>query len=84
MRISRRLNKMGWHQAGFVIAVPEDPVEACFAAPAIRALRNGRPHATIAVATPASLVPLWEREERIDFIVPYAENASVKMITGVM
>lgn len=67
-----------------VIAVPEDPVEACFAAPAIRAFRNGRPHATIAVATPASLVPLWEREERIDFIVPYAENASVKMITAAL
>lgn len=67
-----------------VIAVPEDPVEACFAAPAIRALRNGRPHATIAIATPASLVPLWERELRIDFIVPYAENASVKMITAAL
>jgi len=61
-----------------VIAAPEDPVEACFAAPALRGLRNARPHATIAVTTPAALAPLWEREGRYDHIIPYHERASVK------
>ena len=35
-----------------IIAAPADPTEACLAAPAIRALRNGRPQATIAIVTP--------------------------------
>lgn len=63
-----------------IIAAPADPLEACLAAPAIRALRNGRPHATIAIATPASLAPLWEREQNINHIVSYPDRASTKEI----
>jgi ADP-heptose:LPS heptosyltransferase len=62
------------------IATPEDPVEACLAAPAIRALRNARPHATIALVTPAELGPLWEREGHFNHLITYSSRGAVKEI----
>lgn len=63
-----------------ILAAPEDPVEACLAAPAVRAFRNGHPEATIALTTPSSLAPLWDRIPEIDHVLPYSSRASANEI----
>ena len=67
-----------------VISAPEDPVEACFSVPAVRALRHGRPNATIAVTTPASLAPLWNRVAGIKHVVAYPDRSSPNAIVSLL
>lgn len=67
-----------------VIAAPEDPVEACFSVPAVRALRHGRPNATIAVTTPASLAPIWRRVSGITHVVAYPDRSSASAIVSLL
>lgn len=66
------------------IAAPEDLVEACFAVPAIRALRHGRPNSTLAVTTPASLAPIWERVHGINHVVSYPDRSSAGAIASLL
>jgi heptosyltransferase-2 len=66
------------------VAAPEEIVDACFAVPAVRALRNGRPHATLTVTTPASLAPIWERVRGIDHVVSYPERAGAGAIAALL
>ena len=66
------------------IASPENPVEACFSVPAVRALRHARPNATIAVTTPASLSPLWSRVDGIKHVVAYPDRSRPKAIASLL
>jgi ADP-heptose:LPS heptosyltransferase len=66
------------------IAAPEDPIEACFSVPAVRALRHGRPNASIAVTTPESLAPIWNRVRGITHVVAYPERSSAKAIASLL
>ena len=67
-----------------VIAAPEDPVEACFSVPAVRALRHGRPNATLAVTTPAALAPLWHRIDGIQHVVAYPDRSRANAILSLL
>lgn len=66
------------------VASPEEIVDTCFAVPAVRALRNGRPNATLTVTTPASLSPIWERVPGINHVVSYPDRAGAGAIAGLL
>lgn len=66
------------------VAAPEDLVETCFAVPAIRALRHGRPQSTLAVTTPASLAPIWKRVRGINHVVSYPDRAGPGAIAALL
>ncbi|NNC90423.1 MAG: glycosyltransferase family 9 protein [Akkermansiaceae bacterium] len=58
------------------VAPPGDLVEACLATPAVRALRNGRPNATIVLAAPESSAPLWDYLPRLNKVVTFPDKTS--------
>lgn len=66
------------------VAVPEDIIDTCLAVPAVRALRKGRPNATLAVTTPASLSPIWERVSGINHVVSYPDRAGAGAIAALL
>jgi ADP-heptose:LPS heptosyltransferase len=67
-----------------VVASPESITEACFCVPAVRALRNARPHASIAVLTPDSIAPLWNSVLGLNDLITYPDAASVKEIVEIL
>lgn len=79
-------NKPPLHLRGgyLAVAAPEDIVDACLSVPAVRALRAGRPNATLTVTTPASLSPIWERVTGINHVVSYPDRAGAGAIAGLL
>jgi len=67
-----------------VVTSPLSIIEACFCIPAVRALRNARPDATIAVLTPDSIAPLWQTVGGLNEIIEYPEEASAKAIFQIL
>jgi ADP-heptose:LPS heptosyltransferase len=67
-----------------VVTSPLSITEACFCIPAVRALRNARPDATIAVLTPDSIAPLWQTVGGLNEIIEYPEEASAKAIFQIL
>ncbi len=67
-----------------VVTSPLSITEACFCIPAVRALRNARPDATIAVLTPDSIAPLWQTVGGLNEIIEYPEEASAKAILQIL
>lgn len=67
-----------------IVTSPENITEACFCIPAVRALRNARPHASIAVLTPESMVPLWRTVAGLNDFIAYPDNAPVKEIVKIL
>lgn len=65
-------------------AAPVDPVEACLAAPAVRALRHARPHAALAVVFPESQRPIWESSTRLEALLGYPDGASARQIAALL
>lgn len=64
------------------VAAPLDFTEACFSAPAVRALRAVRPHSTMAVVCPASQEALWSVMPELNDVVVYADGASSSQIAA--
>ncbi len=67
-----------------VVASPTSITEACFSVPAVRALHNSRPTATLAVLTPASIAPLWRNLGSLNHVLEYPDGAPVKQIVGIL
>ena len=69
---------------GFLLlAAPHGWREACFAVPAVRAIRYSRRSATIGVICPEEQEPLWE-DVNVDRIIPYPVGASARRIVGLL
>lgn len=62
---------LGLYGGSILFAAPERWDEACFSAPALRALRAARPHATIGVVCHEEQLCLWQSIHRIDAIITY-------------
>ena len=48
--------------------------DAVMAVPAIRSIKNGRPDASITVACPQKLTPLWKKIPEVDHVIPLPKN----------
>lgn len=72
-------------RGGFLAVVPPvDLIEACLATPAVRALRNGRPNATMAVVTPESTAALWDFVPGINKVIVHPDKASAARIASLV
>ena len=70
---------------GFLVVVsPQAIAEACFSAPAVRAIRTQRPQATIIVLATESTAPLWEMVDEIDQVLSYPDGAPARKIVPVL
>ena len=58
------------------VAAPLEFSEACFFAPAVRALRHIRSNTTLFVVCPVSQVALWQMMPELDGVIAYPDNAS--------
>lgn|GEM_PF-426487 len=67
-----------------VMASPLDVRETCFAIPAMRALRQARPTATLAILTPASLEPLWRTLTGINHFLVYPDGSPARRIATLL
>jgi heptosyltransferase-2 len=67
-----------------LFVAPLDPVDACLAAPALRALRNGRPNATVGVLFPDYQHALWERVGKLDKLIGYPAKASARQLVPLL
>src|SRR5262249_60934389 len=45
-------------------------------APAVRAIKNGRPDAQVTIAAPANIAPMWKLIPEVDAIIPL-QNSSL-------
>lgn len=50
--------------------------DACMAAPAIRAIKAGRPDLRLTILSPAKLAPLWRELAEVDAVIEIPTNAS--------
>lgn len=70
---------------GFLaIASPTRLEEACFAAPAVRALKHARPHGTLVMLCPEKMAPLWRIMPEVDQVLPYGDNTSSRQLARVL
>lgn len=70
------------HLTGGVLAIasPTQLEEACFAAPAIRALKRARPQGTLVMVCPENVAPLWQIMPEVDQVLPYQEKNSPRQL----
>lgn len=71
---------LGLYGSAILFAAPERWDEACFAAPALRALRASRPLSTIGVVCHEDQVSLWESIAKIDAIISYDRRTKVSAL----
>jgi heptosyltransferase-2 len=48
--------------------------DAVMSAPAVRAIKNGRPDAQVTIASPEKLAPMWKLVPEVDAIIPLASS----------
>ena len=63
------------------VAAPLNFTEACFSAPAVRALRALRPNSTMVILCPRSQEELWKVMPELDDVIVYPGRASTNEIT---
>ena len=66
------------------VAAPLDFTEACFSAPAVRALRKSRPNSTMAIVCPESQAALWEVMPELNEVIVYPDRASASQIAEII
>ncbi len=66
------------------VAAPMDFTEACFSAPAVRALKNARPQGTLAIVCTEEQVPLWQLMPQVDQVISYPVKASSRQIAKLL
>jgi ADP-heptose:LPS heptosyltransferase len=71
---------MGLYGGAILFAAPERWDEACFAAPALRALRAARPMSTLGVICHEDQLCLWQTIEKIDAIITYDRRTRVSAL----
>jgi ADP-heptose:LPS heptosyltransferase len=71
---------IGLYGGAILFAAPERWDEACFAAPALRALRAARPLSTIGVVCHEQQVHLWQSIGKIDAIITYDRRTKVSAL----
>ena len=58
----------------FLVRSPNPLGDACMALPAVRALKQSRPDAQIAVVCRRNLTPMWAAREEIDEVIPFSKG----------
>jgi heptosyltransferase-2 len=66
------------------VAAPVDFTEACFSAPAVRALRSLRPQSTLFILCPESQESVWKTMEECNGVIVYPDNASARQIVKIL
>lgn len=70
---------------GYLAVVsPDSLAEACFAVPAVRALRNQRPQCTIIVLSTEEAAPLWDTVDEVDQVFAFPRNAAARKIVALL
>ena len=62
------------------VASPINLEEACFAVPAVRALKRARPQGTLVVVSPESIAPLWHTVRSVDQVLLYHQKTSPRQL----
>jgi lipopolysaccharide heptosyltransferase II len=57
--------------------------DAVMSAPAVRAMKNGRPDAQVTIATPSNIAPMWKLVPGVDAIIPLP-NGSLLSAVGLL
>jgi len=57
--------------------------DAAISAPAIRAIKNGRPDAHITVAAPSKIISMWKLVAEVDTIVPLKDHSLLAVIGSI-
>ncbi len=71
-------------EGDLLVASPVTMTEACFAAPAIRALRNHRPEHRLTVGCPQTLAAFWQTLEGIGPVISWPDQAKARAIVGLI
>jgi lipopolysaccharide heptosyltransferase II len=54
--------------------------DAVMSAPAVRAIKNGRPDAQITIAAPARIAPMWKLVREVDAIIPLPDGSLLSTV----
>lgn len=60
-----------------IIRAPDSLTDACFALPAVRAIRRGRPDSHITVFTCAATADFWRMDPEVDEVLVFPDDAGV-------
>ncbi|YCM43719.1 glycosyltransferase family 9 protein [Verrucomicrobiaceae bacterium 227] len=66
------------------IASPTSVSEACFSAPAVRAIRQARPDDTLVILVPNHIAPIWRKVPGIDQIITYQASDSPRKLAKLL
>jgi heptosyltransferase-2 len=67
-----------------LFAAPLEPLEAFFAAPALRAIRHARPNATLGVIFPEHQRAIWENTAQPDCLIGYPAKSSARHLDSLL
>jgi len=67
-----------------LFAAPLDPLEAFFAVPALRAIREARPNATLGVIFPEHQRAIWENTAHLDCLIGYPAKTSARHLAPLL
>jgi heptosyltransferase-2 len=58
----------------WLVRSPNPLGDACMSLPAVRALKRSRPGIHLTVSCRANLAPMWEAQEEVDAVIPFAKS----------
>jgi len=72
------------HPFRLLVRSPNWLGDACMAAPAIRAIKAGRPDMHLALLAPAKLAPLWREMPEVDEVLEIPPNSSPRKVARII
>lgn len=72
------------HRFHLLVRSPNWLGDACMAAPAIRAIKAGRPDLHLTILAPEKLAPLWREMPEVDAVLEIPHKASPRMVARII